>query len=180
MGTSLSTGKDQILDWFKKNEHNVQSIIDIGPGKGTYYNLLSNNNVCSNTTWTGIEAWKNYIEQFKLEEKYNFIINQDVRTIDWNNLGKYSVAIAGDVLEHMSKEEAIVLVEKILDHCDTLIISIPIIHMPQDDVNGNPFEVHVKDDWSHTEVIETWHHYIKQHYRKGNKSKIGVYWLSKC
>jgi hypothetical protein len=51
--------------------------------------------------------------------------------------------------------------------------------MPQDEVNGNPFEVHVKDDWTHEEVMQTWNTYVKNFYRKGKKSKIGVYWLSK-
>jgi hypothetical protein len=82
-------------------------------------------------------------------------------------------------MEHMTKAEAVALVEQILDHCKTLIISIPIIHMPQDAVEGNPFEVHVKDDWSHDEVVSTWTQYIKQSYRKSSKSKIGVYWLSR-
>jgi hypothetical protein len=51
--------------------------------------------------------------------------------------------------------------------------------MPQDELEGNPFEVHVKDDWSHNEVIATWGAYIKETYRKSGKSKIGVYWLTK-
>jgi hypothetical protein len=79
----------------------------------------------------------------------------------------------------MTKEEAIKLVENVLTNCQTLIISIPIVHMPQDEVNGNPFEVHVKDDWSHDEVMSTWAPYIKSVYRKSSKSKLAVYWLSK-
>ena len=79
----------------------------------------------------------------------------------------------------MTKDEAIQLVETALDHCDTMIISIPIIHMPQDAVNGNPFEIHVKDDWSHDEVMSTWQPYIKSFYKKSSKTKIAVYWLSR-
>ena len=92
---------------------------------------------------------------------------------------EFSVAIAGDVLEHMTKEEAILLVNHLLDHCKTVIISIPIIHMPQGELDHNPFEVHVKDDWSHEEVVNTWAKYIIRSHRKGAKSKIGVYWLRK-
>jgi cyclopropane fatty-acyl-phospholipid synthase-like methyltransferase len=180
MGTSLTSGKSETLQWFKDNEKSINRILDIGAGSGTYINLIKfNNAVCVNADWVGIEAWQNYIDEFQLTEKYNTIINQDARTLDWQQLGKFSVAIAGDVLEHMTKQEAIALVKSILDNCDTLIISIPIIHMPQDEVNGNPFEVHVKDDWSHEEVMQTWSMFIKDSYRKGKKSKIGVYWLSK-
>jgi 2-polyprenyl-3-methyl-5-hydroxy-6-metoxy-1,4-benzoquinol methylase len=180
MGKSLSTGKQQTLEWFIKNESKINRILDIGPGSGTYINLIKiNNNVCSNAEWVGVEAWPEYIDRFQLNEKYDNVISEDIRNIDWNKLGNFSVAIAGDILEHMSKEDAIVLVEKILTHCSHLIISIPIIHMPQDAINGNPFEIHVKDDWSHDEVMNTWKPYIKDHYRKSGKSKVGVYWLEK-
>lgn len=180
MGYSLSTGKAETLEWFVKNQNNITRILDIGAGSGTYINLIKfDNNVCSDSEWVGVEAWENYINEFKLDKKYNSVINQDARILNWSKLGKFSVAIAGDVLEHMSKDDAIALVENILENCQTLIISIPIIHMPQDEINGNPFEVHVKDDWSHEEVMSTWGQYIKSIYRKSSKSKVAVYWLSK-
>jgi 2-polyprenyl-3-methyl-5-hydroxy-6-metoxy-1,4-benzoquinol methylase len=180
MGTSLRTGKPEILEWFKENQLEITRILDIGAGSGTYIDLIkTNNSVCNDAEWVAIEAWKPYIEEFKLNEKYNNVINSDVKKLNWDDLGHFSVAVAGDVLEHMSKDDAITLVNKVLDHCNTLIISIPIIHMPQDEINGNPFEVHVKDDWTHEEVLETWQHYIKKIYVKNHRSKIGVYWLTK-
>lgn len=180
MGTSLSTGKAETLAWFTENQKSITRILDIGSGCGTYIDLIKiNNKICVDSEWIGIEAWKNYITEFKLEEKYNRVINQDARTLDWNSLGKFSVVIAGDVLEHMTKEEAIILVDQALNYCDTMIISIPIIHMPQDAVNGNPFEIHVKDNWSHDEVMDTWKKYIKSFYKKSSKTKVAVYWLSK-
>lgn len=179
MGYSLSTGKAETLTWFQTHGP-FKRILDIGAGSGTYINLIKiKNQVCNDAEWVGVEAWPDYIEKFDLAKKYDHIINQDVRTLDWNSMSQFDVAIAGDVLEHMTKSEAVELVEKILDHCNTLIISIPIIHMPQDAIEGNPYEVHVKDDWSHNEVMSTWPQYIQQHYRKSGKSKIGVYWLSK-
>lgn len=179
MGYSLSTGKAEILTWFQQHGP-FDRILDIGAGSGTYINLIKiKNHVCTDAEWVGIEAWSNYIDQFGLADKYNAIVNQDVRTIDWNSMGHFDVAIAGDVLEHMTKDQSIELVENILTHCNTLIISIPIVHMPQDAVEGNPFEVHVKDNWSHDEVMSTWSQYIHSHYRKSSKTKIGVYWLSR-
>jgi predicted TPR repeat methyltransferase len=179
MGYSLSTGKAETLEWFQQ-QGPFHRILDIGAGSGTYINLIKiKNRVCESAEWVGVEAWPEYINRFELKDKYSQVINQDARALDWNTLGKFDVAIAGDVLEHMTKAEAVTLVDQILDHCNTLIISIPIIHMPQDAVEGNPFEVHVKDDWSHDEVMSTWPEYIQQHYRKSSKSKIGVYWLSK-
>lgn len=181
MSYSLRGGKEQTAEWFRENETNIQKVVDIGPGSGTYIDLIKKEyNCCLNSYWIGIEIWKPYIEQFSLESRYNQIINQDVRTVDWQQLGPISVVIAGDVLEHMTKESAIELVDKILNVADTMIVSIPIRHMPQDEhAYENPYEEHVKDDWSHDEVMETWGKYIFKHYRKSVKSKLGVYWFKK-
>lgn len=181
MSYSLRTGKAETLKWFQDNESTIKKIVDIGPGSGTYINLIKEeNNCCSNAHWVGVEIWKPYIEQYNLETRYDQILNQDIRNVDWATLGPISAVIAGDVLEHITKEEAIALVDKILSVTDTLIVSIPIVHMPQDEhTYENPYEAHIKDDWSHEEVMGTWPHYIKNHYRKSRKSKLGVYWMAK-
>jgi hypothetical protein len=127
-----------------------------------------------------LRGFKNYIKKYNLEQRYDQIINQDVREVNWEALGPVSVVIAGDVLEHITKEQAMTLVDKILSVSDVLIASIPIVHMPQDEhAYDNPYEAHVKDDWSHAEVMDTWSHYIKHHYLKSRKSKLGVYWMKK-
>jgi SAM-dependent methyltransferase len=180
MGISVDLGKPQTLEWFENNQTSIKRILDIGVGSGTYINLIKlSNNICFDAEWVAIEAWKPYIDEFKLESKYNRVVNTDARKLNWDDLGKFDVAIAGDVLEHMSKDEAITLVDQILENCKTLIISIPIRYLPQDEINGNPFEVHVKDDWSHEEVLETWPQYIKNFWKKEKKSLVGVYWLWK-
>lgn len=179
MGYSLRGGKPETAQWFKENEPTIVRVLDIGAGSGTYVKLIKEEfNLCKRSEWVAIEAWQPYIEKFNLNTMYNQVINQDVRTLDWNKLGHFSVAIAGDVLEHMTKEEAVTLVDQILKNANTLIISIPIVYMPQDELEGNPFEVHVKPDWSHDEVMLTWGSKIKKFYRKSPKSKIAVYWLS--
>lgn len=179
MGYSLRGGKPETAEWFKENESRIDRVLDIGAGSGTYVKLIKEEfDICKDSYWVAIEAWQPYIEKFNLVSMYDEVINTDARTLNWNLLGKFSVAIAGDVLEHMTKNEAIELVDKILKNCDTLIISIPIIYMPQDELEGNPFEIHVKPDWSHDEVIDTWKNKIKKFYRKSPKSKIAVYWLS--
>lgn len=177
-GSSNRSGKEQILTWFRSEEKNINTIIDIGAGRGTYINLVKESNkLCLNSSWIAIEAWEPYIQQFKLKSRYNRVISSDVRKVDWSQFNKVDVVIAGDVLEHMSKQDAISLVENVLKVSKYLVISIPIVHFPQDEIAGNPFEVHVKDDWSHDEIMETWGSYIFSSFRKGTKSKIGVYWL---
>jgi predicted TPR repeat methyltransferase len=180
MSYSLKSGKAETLAWFQANQSTIKTVVDIGPGSGTYVKLIREDaQCCVDATWIGVEIWKPYIEEFKLESRYNQVLNQDVRTVDWVALGP-DVVIAGDVLEHMTKQDAVALVDRILQVSKTLIVSIPIRHMPQDEhAYPNPHEAHIKDDWSHEEVMSTWGHYIKDSYRKSQKSKLGVYWMSK-
>jgi len=125
--------------------------------------------------WTGVEVWSPYVEQFGLREKYDIILNQDVRKINYSAIGPFDVAVAGDVMEHMSKEDAIDVVKNILDISSYLFISIPIIHYPQGEAHGNPYEAHVKDDWSHREMMETFPQIIKHNAGR----RVGVYMLTK-
>jgi predicted TPR repeat methyltransferase len=179
MSYSLKSGKEQTLAWFVKNQDQIQTVVDIGPGSGTYISLVKEQaRCCVDARWIGIEIWAPYIQQFRLQERYDEIVNADVRTVDWAQLNP-DVVIAGDVLEHMTKQDAVALVDRILSVAKTLIVSIPIRHMPQDEhAYENPHEAHIKDDWSHEEVMETWGHYVKESYRKSVKSKLGVYWMS--
>ena len=32
-------------------------------------------------------------------------------------------------------------------------LSIPVVHYPQEPIEGNPYEVHVEEDWSHDKVL---------------------------
>jgi predicted TPR repeat methyltransferase len=187
MPHSSGIGKEETAKWFNVNKDKIKRVLDIGVGAGTYAKIIkSQKNLTKDAEWVGIEAWAPYIEKFELNKLYNQIINSDVRLLEWDSLGFFDVAIAGDVLEHMTKEEAVNLVEKVLDRSTTMIISIPIWEYPQGAAHGNPFEIHVKEDWSHEEVKETWGRYIQKsfvgYYEEADgslSSKLGIYWLSK-
>ena len=75
----------------------------------------------------------------------------------------------------MTKEESIAVVDNVLTYCKHVIISIPIVYMPQGAFENNPYEIHIKDDWSDEEVKSTFS-YIKD---SAAVSKIGVYYLRK-
>jgi hypothetical protein len=76
----------------------------------------------------------------------------------------------------MTKEDAETLIRNIMNQSKICIISIPVVHYPQGEEFGNPYEVHVKDDWSNSEVLDTFKQYIKKSEVDG---EIGVYWLEK-
>lgn len=189
MPHSKKAGKATIQEWVAtlKAEGELQHnrVLDLGVGSGGYYNWLNHRYVpgqdwavdqgeLAGAHWTGIEVWTPYIKEFDLEAKYNTLVNEDIRTVDYSTLGLFDVAIAGDVLEHMSKEDAVSVVAKVLEVSKYLIINIPIIYYPQGESHDNPYEEHIKDDWSHEEMLSTF-----PQIRKSNTGRrVGVYLLS--
>lgn len=175
MPASAKEGKTEILSWVNNINHDFKKVLDLGVGKGTYSRLFRKRpSKLSNARWIGVEAWEPYIEQFDLRSQYHEIINKDIRLLDYPALAPVDIVIAGDVLEHVTKQEAINIVDKVLQISPYMIISIPIIHYPQGPWQGNQYEIHVKDDWSHQEMMSTFPQ-IKQ-YWTGNI--VGCYLLS--
>lgn len=179
MPFSSESGKIDVKWIVSKVAHKTG--LDIGCGSGTYAKLFPK------VEWSGVEVWQPYVEQYGLANLYKNLIVEDART--WQPEAKYDVAIAGDVLEHMTLDEAQVLVEKLRGCSRTVIISIPIGYYPQDEYEGNPYERHVKDNWSDEEVkavfgVPTWSHVTNEigiyaYSDQPIKLKIAVYSISK-
>lgn len=142
MPFSSENGKSYIKRIFNK----VPNIncLDIGCGSGTYAKMFPN------SQWDGVEVWEPYVKEYGLEGLYNNLYVKDAR--QWTPQRDYDVAILGDVLEHMTVGEAKVLFDKVKRCAETVIVSIPIGLYPQREYEGNPFEAHVKDDWTDEQV----------------------------
>jgi mannosyltransferase OCH1-like enzyme len=138
MPVSSTNGKDEIKRIVSTVKH--EKMLDIGCGVGTYAKLFPD------AEWTGVEVWEPYVEKYKLNELYQTLIVGDAR--EWQPFDHYDVAFAGDVLEHMTYDEAKNLISKLQDCSEVVIASIPIGHWPQGEHEGNPYERHVKDDWT--------------------------------
>ena len=175
MPSSSVNGKKWIGEQLTKivSMGNVAQVLDIGAGQGTYRTQFRD--VITHATWTAVEVWQPYVDQYNLNELYDCVIVQDARTVDYAGLPQADIAFAGDVLEHMTKEQSIALVNTILQHSRCLIASIPIVYMPQGEHEGNPYEEHVKPDWSDREVYETFGASIVN---GAVDQEIGVYVLS--
>jgi tetratricopeptide (TPR) repeat protein len=155
-----------------------KKILDVGAGSGTYRKLFPS----LGQHWTALEIWEPYVKEFQLESLYDDIIVGDVRAVE---LGKYDIAFVGDVLEHMTEGEAVNVLRMLRDCAQTVVVSIPLGHYPQDEYAGNPHEKHIEDHWTHERVIaafgQPWGHAIEGEigvyvYRK---LKIAVYAISK-
>ncbi len=126
-----------------------KTILDIGPGAGKYGKLAKE--TLPNVETTCVEIWAPYVSKFSLHDIYDVVHISDARIYQPQFV--YDMTILGDVLEHMSRAEAVALWKKTMRYSRSAIISIPIIHYPQGDFDGNPFEVHVEDHWTHEEVL---------------------------
>lgn len=158
MPTSDGQGKGVALGWYR--QISPLSVMDIGVGEGTYAKLMRDapDRVLTiggevlrrvhRDRWTAVEAWEPYVDQFGLRNLYDEVIVSDVRRLNWP-IFRVDLVIAGDVLEHMPRDDAKQLLKRIRQGAANLIVSVPVLHLPQGAVNGNPYEQHV-DHWTAT------------------------------
>ena len=123
-------------------------LVDVGPGVGTYAKLLAGPSV---RRIVGIEIFEPYVTTYRLNDYYDEIIIGDAREVE---LPETDVVILGDVAEHMSEAEALDLWERSAFAARRAVyLSIPIVHYPQGEIEGNQHEHHVVDDWDHHKVM---------------------------
>lgn len=125
------------------------TVLDIGPGVGTYAKLLAGLPI---ERMLAIEAWAPYVETYRLRDHYDEVVVGDAREVD---LPDCDVVVLGDVVEHMTREQGLELWRRAAEAARLAVyLSIPIVHYPQHEIEGNPYEVHVEEDWSHDLVLE--------------------------
>lgn len=162
MASSYIEGKQYIVGWLE--DIKPETVLDIGPGCGTYYFLCNGVYNAPNfkqytgpkPLMVGIEVFYPYVEKYKLNDKYNDLIISDIRYFDWNGYEdkQFDLVFFGDVLEHLHMDHAIKVFERAKKKSKNVIISLPIVKFPQGTVDGNPFEAHLVDDWSHERVLK--------------------------
>lgn len=153
-------------------------IWDVGPGEGTYIDLVESpfraERGYNYHHWVGVEIWQPYIEAYNLTEKYDLVLNEDIRAYSFEGRveprDNESLIIFGDVLEHMTEDEARRVILNAKKYFRYILVSIPIVHAPQGEVNDNPYEAHVKH-WSFDEM-----HAAMGYCMAFKGHTIGLYW----
>jgi SAM-dependent methyltransferase len=125
----------------------VSSVLDIGPGSGTYADLLRPR---LSARFTAIEIFEPYVSRFRLNRKYDEIILGDAREVEFPDV---DLVILGDVLEHMEVTDALTVWDKARGAARLgVLLSLPIVVFEQGCVDGNEHEAHLHH-WTHNEVL---------------------------
>lgn len=137
MPESYSYFKDQIRRWIYLNISKKFKILDVGPGCGTYALLLPDFDYID-----CVEVFEPYVDRFYLKLLYRNVFISNIMDFKFDY---YDFIILGDVLEHLSKEDGIKLIDEICTKCKQLLVAVPYLY-EQVEVEGNKYEIHLQSD----------------------------------
>jgi len=140
MPVSSTIAKKEMIEWIKSKVGKNDWILDVGPGCGTYADLLIKENF---NNIDAVEVYEPYIRDYKLVTKYFKVFNEDIRTFEPEK--PYKLLILGDVLEHLPQKDARALLDKWEKIAEHIIISVPYNNI-QGEYKGNVYETHHQPD----------------------------------
>lgn len=114
-----------------------QRLLDIGAGWAKYRILLNEYRM------DAIEVWEPNVERHRMVDHYDHV--HVMEAVNFTYAGRYGAVILGDVLEHMSVEDAQTVIQDACDNADLVIVAVPFC-MEQHEEEGNRYEVHIQDD----------------------------------
>lgn len=141
MPTSYPLYKDSVRNWFLQNVPLDTTILDIGAGCGTYSDLIRGYGY----KMDAVEIWEPYINQYGLKNKYGWVYEENVLKMPLDVLGAYDFYILGDVLEHLSVEDAEWLMKFLKFAGKQYLVAVPYV-MEQGEYEGNVHEIHLQPD----------------------------------
>lgn len=137
---------EDVKQYLIQNYDSNSSILDVGCGHGFYYKLLKEHF----DKIDAVEIWQPYIEEFKLTEMYDNVFNTNIIDFEFEY---YDIIIMGDILEHLSREDAVTVLNRLKNKCKELLVIVP-YYLPQDEVFGNKYEIHLQPDLDDTIMSE--------------------------
>ena len=135
----------QILEWIIQLR--PASVLDVGVGTGKYGFLCRealDTPLASEPrrlTLHGIEGFESYIGDIQRLVYDEIMIGDCLEVLAGRNQS-YDLALLIDVIEHLEKPDALVLLKRLLETSRNLIIATPYGFAPQDDIFGNSLEIH--------------------------------------
>lgn len=88
------------------------SVLDVGPGFGKY-GVLFREYCPKHPMMVGVEAWEPYVADHRLRGVYDHMYVMDVLDLPVHDLNMCEAVFMGDVIEHLDKDRALELLERI-------------------------------------------------------------------
>lgn len=141
MPYSIGYYKENIKNHFLENVSTNSKILDAGAGCGTYSVLLKDHF----PNMDGLEIFSEYDKMFDLKSKYNNLFIADILDFD---ISGYDYVILGDILEHLSVENAQSLLKRIDENDILCLVGVPYLFEQGPEYN-NEHETHLQPDLTH-------------------------------
>jgi len=135
--SSAPNGKNEAVKWVNKNIPKGSLLLDVGPGIGTWASLLKGYEIDC------IEIFEPYVEKYNLNIKYKNVIIGNIKEVALNKI--YKLVIMGDVLEHLTVEDAVITLNKLKQKTENILIIVPWLYK-QGIHQGNIYETHLQPD----------------------------------
>ena len=130
---SYPYGKTEIATWIRQNFPDAV-ILDVGAGEGTWHELLPE------YTMDAVEIYEPAAAALN---GYRNVAVKDIITYKYRK--HYDLIIFGDVLEHMTVEDAQKVISYAKAHCTDMLVAVPWLY-EQDEVDGNKWQKHIQPD----------------------------------
>lgn len=132
--SSYEYGKIEVCNWIRKNFAKDASILDAGACDGKWHHKLPE--------YRNMDAVEAYEPNLKYLSGYRTVFHEDIRDFRFDY---YDLIIFGDIIEHLTVEQAQAVLEYAKPRCRDMIIAVPFLYW-QGALGGNPYEVHIQDD----------------------------------
>lgn len=125
------------------------NVVDCGTGEGKWGTLIA---PIIRGQIDGIEAWPSNVQKARDTGAYRKVYQGDIRAFGEFTAATYDVAILGDVLEHLTKTDAMEFISRLQKSVSEIYLVIPVcICIQSGEAWGNPFETHLYH-WSDREL----------------------------
>ncbi|MGD0077169.1 MAG: class I SAM-dependent methyltransferase [Sedimentisphaerales bacterium] len=129
----------------KKELRGCESVLDMGCGSDSPMQK------CSVKFSLGVELFDPYLAESKKKKIHTEYLKADIKSVEFEPKS-FDCVLCLEVLEHMTKEEGLKLIEKMKKWArKKVIITTPNTFVWQDEIDNNPLQAHVSG-WSAKEL----------------------------